>query len=776
MNAPSYHNGRIYLQRGNHGDDTQLWAIDANNGNPIWSAPFSAQWEEYYAAAVHNQGIWINGGYYGGMYGFTHAGTQIKFVSQAQYDEWAPSILGDNVYSYVAGNFTKYTLAGDPVWTNTKTWNWSGWSMNRVSALSGTRGYLIGNPDLYAVNLADGSTAWTVTGSFFGSPAGANGKVYAIAGNQVKSYNAQTGVESTTYTADVSLTSLQPIVTDDALLVSSADATYIFHLGTGTLMQKLNRGGHLSIADGVLYIASVGAVYTYRLTAPAATPSAPDLDAASDTGASDTDNLTSDTTPTFTGNAAPPGATVTLFSDGVAVGTGVADAGGAWSITASALATGTHRITAAVLGADDASSGLSAALDVTIDSNVPAASGGYAHWDAQRGHEIKIAFTRNVNIEAGDLVLSNLSTGAAIGNVHVDYDAQTHEATFSFPDHAAALPDGHYRATIAGGSVSDSAGNTLAGDYVIEFFTATGGSGADSFRLRLMGDGTTAEVTTGGSSGAGAASVFTCPVAAIDAFLFQGLGGDDVLDFDGAFTQHVLFNGGGGADTLNVNAGTYTFDADASSGTDNLIVNVTSTAGAVLFNASQHLKALNIAGGVATMAAGGALMLVTDALSITDGGTLDIGDNAVIVRNGTVGASNGGGGMYDGLTGLIASAYNYSAWDGNGIRTSMAQATEGLTTVGIATGYDLYGLGPDDTVEWQGEQITGSSIILKYTYAGDMNLDGAVDAADYGVIDNWVQFPGTFGYANGDLNFDGLIDATDYGIIDNSIQMQGPPL
>jgi hypothetical protein len=125
---------------------------------------------------------------------------------------------------------------------------------------------------------------------------------------------------------------------------------------------------------------------------------------------------------------------------------------------------------------------------------------------------------------------------------------------------------------------------------------------------------------------------------------------------------------------------------------------------------------------------------------------------------------------------LIASAYNYSAWDGNGIRTSMAQATEGLTTVGIATGYDLYGLGPDDTVEWQGEQITGSSIILKYTYAGDMNLDGAVDAADYGVIDNWVQFPGTFGYANGDLNFDGLIDATDYGIIDNSIQMQGPPL
>jgi hypothetical protein len=60
--------------------------------------------------------------------------------------------------------------------------------------------------------------------------------------------------------------------------------------------------------------------------------------------------------------------------------------------------------------------------------------------------------------------------------------------------------------------------------------------------------------------------------------------------------------------------------------------------------------------------------------------------------------------------------------------------------------------------------------------AGDMNFDGLVDAQDYGTIDNWVQFPGTDGYANGDLNYDGVIDAADYGIIDNTIQLQGPPL
>ena len=54
-----------------------------------------------------------------------------------------------------------------------------------------------------------------------------------------------------------------------------------------------------------------------------------------------------------------------------------------------------------------------------------------------------------------------------------------------------------------------------------------------------------------------------------------------------------------------------------------------------------------------------------------------------------------------------------------------------------------------------------------YTWAGDVDLNGVVDAVDYGTIDNWIQFPGTTGYTNGDLNYDGVIDAVDYGIIDN---------
>jgi hypothetical protein len=75
-----------------------------------------------------------------------------------------------------------------------------------------------------------------------------------------------------------------------------------------------------------------------------------------------------------------------------------------------------------------------------------------------------------------------------------------------------------------------------------------------------------------------------------------------------------------------------------------------------------------------------------------------------------------------------------------------------------------------------GHTVTGASVIALYTYAGDMNFDGLVDVADYGSIDNWIQFPGTTGYMNGDLNYDGVIDVADYGVIDNTIQLQGAPI
>ena len=99
-----------------------------------------------------------------------------------------------------------------------------------------------------------------------------------------------------------------------------------------------------------------------------------------------------------------------------------------------------------------------------------------------------------------------------------------------------------------------------------------------------------------------------------------------------------------------------------------------------------------------------------------------------------------------------------------------------LTTLGVARAAEILFIAPTETATWRGETISGSDVLAMYTYAGDVNFDGLVDASDYGSIDNYYQFPGTDSYANGDFNYDGLIDAGDYGLIDNSFQLQGPPI
>jgi hypothetical protein len=160
--------------------------------------------------------------------------------------------------------------------------------------------------------------------------------------------------------------------------------------------------------------------------------------------------------------------------------------------------------------------------------------------------------------------------------------------------------------------------------------------------------------------------------------------------------------------------------------------------------------------------------------------SIDLTANKLIVQNANAGTATAG--VYSGIQGLVQRAYNFGAWDLPGLMTSEELAgpnagpLSGTTTIGIATAEQILFIGATDTGLFAGQTVTGASVIAMYTYAGDMNFDGLVDAADYGVIDNWVQFPGTDGYANGDLNYDGIIDAGDYGIIDNTIQLQGAPI
>ena len=122
--------------------------------------------------------------------------------------------------------------------------------------------------------------------------------------------------------------------------------------------------GNVSVASAPLSV-------TIDVTPPGA-PGTPDLALASDSGASQIDNITNVVKPIFTG-VADPNTTATLFDGTTAIGTGLADSFGNWSVTASALADGDHAITATSTDLAGNVSVASAALTVTIDTAAPVA-------------------------------------------------------------------------------------------------------------------------------------------------------------------------------------------------------------------------------------------------------------------------------------------------------------------------------------------------------------------------------------------------------------------
>jgi hypothetical protein len=109
-------------------------------------------------------------------------------------------------------------------------------------------------------------------------------------------------------------------------------------------------------------------------TTPPPAPTKPDLLASSDTGRSDSDDVTRKTRPVFVGTG-EAGATVTLYDGSKAIGSAEADASGAWSIKSAVLRDGIHAVRARASDAAGNNSAFTPFLEVTIDAAVSGAAG-----------------------------------------------------------------------------------------------------------------------------------------------------------------------------------------------------------------------------------------------------------------------------------------------------------------------------------------------------------------------------------------------------------------
>ncbi len=147
-----------------------------------------------------------------------------------------------------------------------------------------------------------------------------------------------------------------------------------------TLTNPLNEGSHSIIAkarDSAGNTSnSLDLIIFVDTTAPPV-PGTPDLAAGSDSGRSNADNITSDTTPQFTG-ACPDGERISLVSSaaGLLSPANIFCSGGVFDITVTELfGNATHSVYAQATDAAGNTSGASGGLGVTVDTTAPSVPG-----------------------------------------------------------------------------------------------------------------------------------------------------------------------------------------------------------------------------------------------------------------------------------------------------------------------------------------------------------------------------------------------------------------
>ena len=276
VGPPTYDSGSVFMQQGDSVNPSYLKGYDAATGHTNWAASFISQGYHYMAPVVAGGMVFTDTGYYHGLTGFSRAnGAQQWFWQLGGSEQWAPAYYNGEVYVWL-GSFSEY----DPA-IGTLNWNLtnglSGGASSRTVAIADGRAYFTSDSSLYAINLALHTNAWSLSGPFSGTPAVANGIVYAVSNAVISAYTTN-GAFVRSYAASGGGATLygQLIVTDDVLIVGGSYGIYVFRLADGTIQQYISSArppygiyysSVISLANNTLYVTSSDQnVYAYAAT------------------------------------------------------------------------------------------------------------------------------------------------------------------------------------------------------------------------------------------------------------------------------------------------------------------------------------------------------------------------------------------------------------------------------------------------------------------------------------------------------------------------------
>ena len=228
----------------------------------------------------------------------------------------------------------------------------------------------------------------------------------------------------------------------------------------------------------------------------------------------------------------------------------------------------------------------------------------------------------------------------------------------------------------------------------------------------------------------------------------------------GDITMDVLGHSGGGFATVTVASGNHTIAVPMNlasdthftiaSGSSLAQTGSLSAAGRSIFKdgggtlqfENVRAAALNVAGGTVKLSVkpspnSAAGTSIVNSLSISSG-AVDLANNAMVIDYATLGTL-----LSDTRASLLAGR----------LTTSLATGGHALGYADNATlGRTLFG----------GQSVDSTSLLVAYTFGGDSNLDGTVNALDFNALSSNFGVSGTGVWTQGDFNYDGMVDTQDF--------------
>jgi hypothetical protein len=213
-----------------------------------------------------------------------------------------------------------------------------------------------------------------------------------------------------------------------------------------------------------------------------------------------------------------------------------------------------------------------------------------------------------------------------------------------------------------------------------------------------------------------------------------------------------IIGGTGGDDAVNITGGSYLLDASTpAAGTPPNVAVTVGPGQTAMFDSDQRIAALTVDGGSVDVVSTQRKTLSAGALSIVNGGRLDLGLSDLLV-SATPSAL---------IRSYLCSAYTANGdWSGaSGITSGLARTNSILYTLGFADGSDASAQDASITTATN-HALAANELLVRLTLAGDANLDGRVDFFDLTqLLGHKYNTNKPSSYADGDLNYDGKVDS-----------------